>query len=300
MADDSQNRARAPGRRAADKNVRASINDDITVVITCFNYGGYLPEAVASALGQEGGAPQVTVVDDGSSEEETIRALEQLPDQVTVIRQANAGLSAARNTGLRTADTSYLIVLDADDRLAPGALTLMRAPLDREPELGFSYGMARFFGAWEGTLKFPPYDPYKLLYRHIVGSTTLMRRELFEDVGGFDPEFHEYEDWEFWLHALERGWRGQNVDGVTLLYRRHGDTMYTGARGRYHMWYRRLREKHPDLYARTARRQFAAQSDLGSLGRAVYRWWWGARPLPARVELALYGLLWRATSRQSG
>ncbi len=271
-------------------------NDDITVVVTCFNYGAYLPEAVASALGQDGGSPRITVVDDGSTDQQTISALERLPAGVELIRQDNAGLSAARNTGLRAADTPYLIVLDADDRLPPDALTLMRQPLDRDPKLGYSYGMAQFFGAWEGTLRMPPYDPYKLLYRHIVGSTALMRRELFDDVGGFDPEF-TYEDWEFWIHALAHGWRGQNVDAVTLLYRRHGATMYTGARAQYRMWYRKLRHKHSELYGRAGRRALAAESDLGPIGRAVYRWWWGPRPLPAKVEVALYAWLWRPGGR---
>ena len=109
------------------------MNDDITVVITCFNYGAYLPEAVASALHQEGGEPRVTVVDDGSTDAETLRALEDLPDQVTLIRQANAGLSAARNAGLRLAQTPYLIVLDADDHFVPASLRLLREPLDRDP-----------------------------------------------------------------------------------------------------------------------------------------------------------------------
>jgi glycosyltransferase involved in cell wall biosynthesis len=271
-------------------------NDDITVVITCFNYGAYLHEAVRSALKQEGGAPRVTVVDDGSSDAQTLIALEQLPDSVNLIRQPNGGLSAARNTGLRQAGTPYVIVLDADDCLAPGALRMLRQPLDRDSQLGFSYGLARFFGAWEGTLRFPPFDPYKLLFRHIVGSTALMRRELFEQVGGFDPAFTAYEDWEFWVHAMAHGWRGQDVDALSLLYRRHGRTMFTDARARYRVWYRRLRDKHPELYERAGRHRLAVESDLGPLGRAIYRWWWGARPLPPRIEGALQALLWRPRS----
>jgi glycosyltransferase involved in cell wall biosynthesis len=273
------------------------MNDDITVVVTCFNYGAYLPEAVASVVGQEGGTPKVTVVDDGSTDAQTLRALEQLPPEVTVIRQPNAGLSAARNAGLRASETPYLIALDADDRLAPEALTRLRERLDRDPRLGFSYGVARFIGHWEGTLTFPPYDPYKLLYRHIIGATALMRRELFEEVGGFDPAFSRYEDWEFWVHALAHGWRGEKVDTVTLFYRRHGRTMNADARANYRMWFRRIRQKHSALYDRAGRNRLAAESDLGLAGRGVYRWWWGARPLPARVEGALHSLIWRAGSR---
>jgi glycosyltransferase involved in cell wall biosynthesis len=273
-------------------------NGDITVVITCFNYGAYLPEAVTSALEQEGGTPQVTVVDDGSTDPQTLSELDRLPEDVKLIRQANAGLSAARNAGLRRATTPYLIVLDADDRLAANALRLLRAPLDGNQRLGFTYGTARFFGAWEGALEFPPFDPYKLLYRHIVGSTALMRRELFDDVGGFDPSFTAYEDWEFWVHAVAHGWRGQDVGEVTLLYRRHGATMYTGARARYRDWYSKLRHKHSELYGRAGRRRLAAESDLSPIGRAIYRGWWGPRPLPAKIEVALYAWLWRPDRRR--
>ena len=274
-------------------------NGDITVVITCFNYGAYLPEAVSSALEQDGGSPQVTVVDDGSTDPQTLSELDRLPADVKLIRQANAGLSAARNAGLSVANTPYVIVLDADDRLTPNALTLLRAPLDGNQQLGFTYGTARFFGTWEGTLEFPPFDPYKLLYRHIVGSTALMRRELFDDVGGFDPSFTAYEDWEFWVNAIAHGWRGREVGEVTLLYRRHGATMYADARAHYRTWYARLRNKHHDLYDRTGRRRLAAESSLGPAGRAVYRWWWGARPIPARVEGMLHALLWRPESRST-
>jgi glycosyltransferase involved in cell wall biosynthesis len=276
------------------------MNDDITVVITCFNDGALLPEAVASAYDQVGGPPHLTVVDDGSTDPETLRVLGELPDGVTLVRQENRGTSAARNAGLRSSDTEYLLVLDADDRLTPDALSSLRAGLDANPDAGFCYGLTRFFGSWEGLLRLPAYDAYKLLHRSLVPATALMRHRLFEVVGGFDPRFDGYEDWEFWVHALALGWRGVQVDTVTLLYRRRGTTRHVGARGRYRHWYRQLRRKHAPLFTAESRRSLAAESDLGLLGRGLYRWWWGARPLPARLELALQALLWRRRLRAAG
>lgn len=273
--------------------MRRSTNDDVTIVITCFNYGAYLAESVDSALSQDGGEPRVMVIDDGSADARTLAELERLPPRVEVVRQANAGRCAARNTGLRRIETPYVLILDADDRLVSDALRLLRSPLEAEPTLGFSYGIMRFFGAWEGILKMPPYDPYRLLYRHIIGSVALVRRQLLEDVGGYDPAFDGYEDWELWLHALDRGWRGRRVEAVTLLYRRHDRMTFLRARSRYRATFRRLRRKHSALYERPTRRRLQRQSDLGLVGRLVYRWWWGWRPLPARVELALQSALWR-------
>jgi glycosyltransferase involved in cell wall biosynthesis len=276
------------------------MNDDVTIVITCFNYGAYLAESVHSALSQDGGEPRVVVVDDGSTDARTLAELERLPPQVEIVRQANTGRCAARNTGLRRIQTPYALILDADDRLVGDALRRLRGPLEDEPTLGFSYGIMRFFGAWEGILKMPPYDPYRLLYRHIIGSVALIRRQLLEDVGGYDPAFDGYEDWELWLHALDRGWRGRRVEAVTLLYRRHDDMTFLRARSRYRATFRRLRRKHPALYARATRRRLRGQSDLDLVGRLVYRWWWGWRPLPARLELVLQAALWRPGRGQRG
>ncbi len=270
------------------------MNDDITVVISCFNYGRFLPEAVASALSQQGGEPHVVVVDDGSTDPLTIDALGRLPSQVECVRQSNAGVAAARNTGLRRVRTRYAIVLDADDRLTEHALSSLRAPLDADPELGFSFGIMRFFGEWEGVLRMPKYDPYALLFRHTIGSTALMRRQLFEDVGGYDSRFLGYEDWDFWVGALQQGWRGLRVDAETVLYRRHGASRHFAARVCYRATFRQLRHKYADLYGSRGRRRLSAESKLSRSSRLVYRFWWGARPVPARAEIALHGLLWRS------
>jgi GT2 family glycosyltransferase len=275
--------------------VTVSAHADVTVVIPCFSYGEFLREAVDSALGQRGGAPRVVVVDDGSTEPATLQALEDLPPEVELVRQENAGPAAARNRGAGATDSPLLLMLDADDRLRPGALEALRAPLDSEPELGFAYGYAEFFGAWSGRLDFPDYDPYRLLYRSIVGATSLVRRELFEAVGGFDTEIPGYEDWDFYLGALERGWTGRRVPEVVLSYRRHEASRLSADRAGYRRRYRAIRAKHAALYRRAP--ELASRSTLGPAGRLAYRTWFAWRPLPAAAEHALYTLLFRRAAR---
>jgi GT2 family glycosyltransferase len=268
---------------------------DVTVVIPCFGHGEFLAEAVASALGQEGGAPRVVVVDDGSTDARTHDALGELPEGVRVLRQANAGVAAARNAGAAEADTPSLLMLDADDRLRPRALATLRAPLEADPKLGFAYGDAEFFGAWSGRLAFPDFDGYRLLHRSIVTATSLMRRELFEAVGGFDAGLPGYEDWDFYLGALERGCGGRRVPEVVLDYRRHESSRLAGDRAGYRRNYRAIRAKHASLYARAG--ELGRVSALGPAGRLTYRTWWAWRPLPGAVEQTLYRVAFRAAAR---
>jgi glycosyltransferase involved in cell wall biosynthesis len=265
-------------------------NDDITAVVPCFNHGRYLRDAVNSLLAQQGGPPRIVVVDDGSTDEATEAALRSLPEAVRVVSQPNSGVSIARNRGFAETTTPYVLFLDADDRLASGALTALRQPLDAGPQLGFAYGHQRFFGELSGEMHFPPYDPYRLLDRHLIGPTALMRRALVEQVGGYDPAFRRYEDWEIWVNALAHGWRGVRVDAVTHEYRRARESKLSRDRREYRALRRQLRAKHLDLYRR--RRELAAESELGRAGRLVYRWFWGPRPVPAVVEAALHRVLW--------
>jgi glycosyltransferase involved in cell wall biosynthesis len=268
-------------------------NADVTAVVACFNYGRYLAEAVDSLLSQAGGAPRVIVVDDGSTDPATEAALDALPAGVEIIRQPNQGVCAARNNGLARLDTDYWLVLDADDRLAPGALAAMRAALDSDPRLGFAYGLMEMFGDLSAVIPFPPYDPYRLLYRHTIGPTALARAELLRATGGYDAGFPYFEDWEIWVNALAHGYEGVRVDAVTFEWRRHGASKLGADRRRYKAAWRALRRKHAALYAR--RDELAAHSSLGPIGRLMYRWFWGPRPVPAALEAAVQRALWSAS-----
>lgn len=266
-------------------------HDDVTVVISHYDYADHLPTAVASALQQTGGQPRVVVVDDGSTQPGAEQVLAALPAEVEVVRQRNAGPSAARNAGLARAQTPLILFLDADDALLPDTLDVLKPPLEEDPGLGFAYGLVRFTGAWQGVLRLPPYDPYRLLYRHMIGLTALVRRQVLQDTGGFDPSFHGYEDWELWVHALAHGWQGKRVEVETLLYRRHvGSSVNVAARRTYRETYRRMRAKHRDLYAR--RGELAATTGASALDRVVYPLFWGLRPVPAVVEQALHRAIW--------
>ena len=109
---------------AAEKGLGATPDlpcSTVTIVITTFNHGEYLGDAIASTLHQERAPDKIIVVDDGSTDnsDEIVAQF----DGIDYIRQENKGLSAARNTGLKNCATDYIAFLDADDRLLPGAMS---------------------------------------------------------------------------------------------------------------------------------------------------------------------------------
>ena len=274
-----------------------SINHDVTVVIACFNYGRYVGEAVASALGQEGGPTRVIVVNDGSDDAATLEVLDGLPAEVEVIHQDNGGPSRARNAGAAAAQTPFLMVLDADDRLRLDAVRRLRPPLEEDPELAYSYGLIENVGDWSGVIRFPDYDPYKLLYRPIVGTTWLMRSSAFEQVGGYDPEVTWSEDWDILLRLLERDRHGRRVPAVAYEYRRHGSTKLRRDRRAYRRGYRAMRARHASLYARAG--TLARQSGVGLAVRLTYRVYWAWRPVPHAIENAVYRIVFRRSLRST-
>src|SRR6266513_938717 len=90
----------------------------VTVTISAYNYAAFLPTAIESVLRQNYPHFEVVVVDDGSTDDTAAVAkkyVEQFPDRVRYVYQKNAGLSAARNTGIREARFDYAAFLDADD-----------------------------------------------------------------------------------------------------------------------------------------------------------------------------------------
>jgi hypothetical protein len=90
----------------------------LTVIVTNYNYGRFLSEALGSALAQSFHDTQVIVVDDGSTDNSGA-VLDDFTDRVVVVRQPNRGQAAAFNAGMRRCTGDVVIFLDADDRLAP-------------------------------------------------------------------------------------------------------------------------------------------------------------------------------------
>jgi glycosyltransferase involved in cell wall biosynthesis len=201
-----------------------------SAIIPSFNAASFVLDAVESCARQEYPPLEILVVDDGSTDATsavvTGRAA-ALPS-LSYIKQANQGVSAARNTGLARARGDYVVFLDADDRLMPGALA-SATPVTQSGAV--VYGQVQYFGP--GASGMPRRAPINLdentvdtLFWHgaIPPGAFCVPRAVALEVGGFDRRFSYAADLHFWLRCGTRApFRG--TDQVTLDYRVHDASM---------------------------------------------------------------------------
>lgn len=180
----------------------------VSIIIPCYNGEAYLQEAIESALAQTYWPVEVIVVDDGSTDRSPEIA-QRFP--VRYIRQPNRGLTKSRNLGVRKCRGSYVVFLDADDRLKPNAIKAGFRVLAEHPECAMAVG-DHIFVSREGRRlagshkKCLPASHYEALLKSNfieMISTVLFRRSVLEDVGGFDTGLRVAEDYELYLRIAK-------------------------------------------------------------------------------------------------
>lgn len=190
----------------------------VSVVIPCHDYGRYLPQALDSVLAQTFRDWELVIVDDGSTDDsaEVARSLvARYPERrMRLVEQANAGVSAARNTGIAAATGRYILPLDADDVIAPTMLEKTTAILDGDPAI--TIASTDVFAFTEDdlppqVLPLPAYSKDLLLQRLIMFYCSLYRREAWEAVGGYNEAMRAGEDWDFWIGCAEQGFEAHHI-----------------------------------------------------------------------------------------
>lgn len=202
----------------------------ISVVITAYNHGCFLRDAIESVLEQTIRDYEVVVVDDGSTDDTPEVA--SAYSGICYVRQENQGLSAARNTGMASSRGRYIVFLDADDRLLPGALAAGLSCFAAHPDSAFICGRHRRIAKNGEILGLPTSAPPRPPYYHaflrgnFVGmhGAVMYRRDRLQEIGGFDPSLKACEDYNVYLR-MARQYPMAVHDGVVADYRIHGANM---------------------------------------------------------------------------
>ncbi len=206
------------------------------IVIPAYNYGHYMARAIDSVLAQSGDDYQIIIVDDGSTDHTAgvVKAYQNSSRSLTYFFQQNRGLAAARNLGVQLSNAEYLLFLDADDALLPGALSAFRSVVDHQRGIDFviggwvqvsSKGYGREIQA--SSLSSRRNENFMTLLRSspvaVVNGSNVVNRRVFERLR-FPETVRLWEDRVFYaqLFALYSG--VSIIDPVVTVYR-HADSL---------------------------------------------------------------------------
>jgi cellulose synthase/poly-beta-1,6-N-acetylglucosamine synthase-like glycosyltransferase len=208
-----------------------------TVVMPAYNTSRYIAEAVESVLAQTRGDFELFVVDDGSTDETAAVVARYLArdSRIRLISQSNQGIGAARNTAIAAARTPWVALLDSDDYWFPTYLAEQLAILEARPDVDVLSANALNVGG--------PLDgrPYKEGFRapglvelslldlirqeDAVCILSVIRKEMFDRLGGFDATLRGSEDYDLWLRAASSGYRIAFNPKALGGYRRRADSV---------------------------------------------------------------------------
>ena len=208
----------------------------VSIIIPCYNHGVMLREALASVEETRNtNLLEVIIVDDGSSDTETTRILDEVAEaDYRLVRQPNRGVGAARNVGVQLAKGEFILPLDSDNRLREVYLNEGVSLLKNNPGIGVVYADLEFFGERSGRWHVPNFDLVSLIRTNFIDACALYRKNLWEEVGGYDEQMPRMglEDWDFWLRVAFHGGTFVHLPRIGFDYRVRRDSMIVKTRRR--------------------------------------------------------------------
>ena len=219
----------------------------VAILVACFNDGATIDETVATLRGEPD--TELVIVDDGSTDAETLDALEKLErDGVRILRQRNSGPSSAWMMGLAATDAPYVMSFSSDDLLVPGATTALADALDASPETAAAWGDMHSFGAAHAYLPAAPaLCPWHITYVNSLRGIALFRRSKLREVGGGDSRAGSRTG-TCRMRLAARGLPGIHVPTVVFHYRRDAGGRFRSRVNAFDGFYEELRERNQYLF----------------------------------------------------
>jgi len=226
----------------------------VSIIIPCYKQAHFLPESVASVVAQTFTDWDLTIVDDGSPDHTAAVAwslIARYPERIIrLVRKKNGGVASARNSGIASSRGRYVLPLDADDALATSFLERTVECLEDNCHIAIAYTDQEWFGEEDRTVKIGKFNPFLVPAENLFAYCSLYRREVWEAVNGYSTLIcvDGYEDWDFWVGAVERGFKAARVPGFLFRYRISTMSRDKVAKQSHLRLTREIRANHPRTY----------------------------------------------------
>lgn len=243
----------------------------VSIVTPCYNDAHYIHLPIESVLNQPYENFEMIIVDDGSTNTETLQILKQIRHpKISIIRQENKGLPSARNTGIRAARGEYILPIDADDKITPICLTRSVEVLNSRPDVAMVYGNYRTFGNEERFIATGKFNTYRILFSNYFVVCSMYRRSAWEDVGGYTESLEGFADWEFWIKFIEKGWLLEKVKEILFMYHKHGASMVGNSHKNYRRIIAQIHSLHPRLYTKESLKRLKKENKVTWFEDIIY------------------------------
>lgn len=241
------------------------VMEKVSVIMPCYNDGQYIREAIDSVKNQTYSNIEIVVIDDGSDDHETCQILNELSDDVCLLKSKHLKPAGARNLGISKASGKYILPLDSDDKIDATYIEKCVNVLDNNEKIGAVYCYADLFGEKSGEWRLPKYSFKNMLVDNIVFVTAMFRKDDWEKVGGFDTAMDSgMEDYSFWISILALGKEIYQIPETLFHYRikkKSRTTEFLKDIEKTKDMYRRIYYKHQDFYKDHAEEYMMALRD---------------------------------------
>lgn len=197
------------------------MNKKVSVIITCYNLGKYLGDAIKSVQNQTYSDWEIIIVDDGSTDPQTLTFLKSYQEKTgNVHYQPNEGVSVARNNGAAIANGDFILFLDGDDKIGTTYLEKAMAIFENNSVIDYVYCDLQEFEEGHKERILPDLCLETQVIYHIPHTSGIMKKSFWEKTGGFDVNFKSgWEDWEFWIRTMTSSFEWQKIKEPLFFYR---------------------------------------------------------------------------------
>ena len=235
----------------------------VSVITPCLDHGRYLDGLLQALDAQDYPELELIIVDDASTDPETLEVLGRIEREgrARVLRQEpNSGPSVARNRAIDVAAGRYILPVDADNLLLPGAVSALVEQLQTAGErVGFIYPMFEYFGTRDHLYVPPDYNEFLLMQGNFADTCSLLDRAIFDAGLSYAQDVPRHEDWDLALALAARGVIGEPSREPVMRYRKQGFTRSDYAANLRPPIWRLVQDRHPEL--------FGGEDALGAWGR---------------------------------